>query len=73
MITVSTADPAFNRAWSNAFCALPVERLETPRQYGARWREAYRCRVVPGSAPWPNTEYVFDHNEDYVWFMIKWS
>jgi hypothetical protein len=73
MIKISTADPAFNQAYVNAFRALPVEPMESPRQYGQRWREAYRCRVVPGSAPWPNIEYVFDRDEDYTWFMMRWS
>jgi hypothetical protein len=73
MIRVSTADPVFNRAYHNASRALPVETLESPRQYGARWREAYRCRVEAGSAAWPNTCYVFDCDEDYTWFMLRWS
>jgi hypothetical protein len=73
MIRVSTADPVFNQAYLNAYRALPVEQIESPRQYGARWREAYRCSVVPGSAPWPNIEYVFDRDEDYTWFMLKWQ
>lgn len=73
MIKVSTKDPAFNQAWANAHRALPVETLESPRQYGQRWREAYRCSVVPGSAPWPDAEYVFDRDEDYTWFMMRWA
>lgn len=73
MIRVSTQDEAFNRAYLNAFRALPVEQMETPRQYGARWRAAYRCSVVPGSKPWPDIEYVFDCDEDYTWFMMRWT
>lgn len=73
MIRVNTKDPAFNTAWCNAHRALPVEPMESPRQYGERWREAYRCRVEAGSAPWPDTCYVFDCDEDYTWFMLRWS
>lgn len=73
MIRVNVMDDAFNRAYWNAKRTLPVETLETPRQYGQRWREAYRCRIVPGSKPWPDIEYVFDCDEDYTWFMIKWA
>jgi hypothetical protein len=71
MIRVSTRDPAFSQAWSNAHRALPVETLEQPRQYGQRWREAYRCRVEQGEG-FPHTLYVFDRDEDYTWFMLRW-
>jgi hypothetical protein len=74
MIRGSTADPAFNQAYCNALRALPVEHLETPRQYGQRWREAYRCRVDPNDTPgWPIQVYVFDRDEDYTWFMLRWG
>ena len=74
MIRVSTADPTFNRAYCNAMCAMPVERLESPRQYGQRWRQAYKCRVVPGGGPgWPIKEYIFDRDTDYTWFMLRWA
>jgi hypothetical protein len=73
MIRVSTADPTFNKAYLNAFRAMPVEQLETPRQYGARWREAYKCRVEPAQQTLPHTYYIFDCDEDYTWFMLKWS
>ena len=74
MIRVSTADPTFNRAYCNALRALPVEHLETPRQYGQRWREEYRCRVDPNDTPgWPIQVYVFDHDTDYTWFMLRWG
>lgn len=73
MIRVSTGDPGFNRAYLNAWRALPNEPLETPRQYGQRWREAYRCRVEPGSGKWPHHHYIFDRDEDYTWFMMKWA
>lgn len=74
MIRVSTADPAFNQAYLNAFRALPVHELEQPRQYGQRWREAYKCRIDPDGTPgWPVTVYIFDRDEDYTWFMLKWS
>jgi hypothetical protein len=73
MIRVSTADPVFNRAYHNASRALPVESLESPRQYGARWREAYKCRVEPAKQELPHTYYIFDHDEDYTLFVLKWS
>ena len=74
MIRGSTADPAFNQAYCNALRALPVEHLETPRQYGERWRRAYRCRVDPNDTPgWPIQVYVFDHDADYTWFMLRWG
>jgi hypothetical protein len=73
MIRVSTADPVFNRAYCNAHRALPVESLESPRQYGARWREAYKCRVEVGGAEWPHCSYIFDCDEDYMLFMLRWS
>lgn len=72
MIRVSTKDPAFNQAYHNARRALPVETLEQPRQYGFRWREAYRCRVEPGEQ-FPHRYYVFDHDADYTWFMLQWG
>lgn len=72
MIRVSVHDPAFNQAYLNASRALPVERLEKPRQYGARWREAYRCRVDPNPHA-GGTYYIFDRDEDYTWFMLRWS
>ena len=72
MIIVSTEESSFNAARSKAFRALPVETLESPRQYGARWREAYRCRVVSGGN-WPHTCYAFDNDEDYKTFMSNWS
>jgi hypothetical protein len=71
MIKVSTKDESFNQAWCNAHLALPVETLESPRQYGERWREAYRCRIVRGEE-FPHTYYVFDRDEDYTWFMLRW-
>jgi hypothetical protein len=73
MIRVSTADPAFNQAWANAHRALPVVDLEQPRQYGQRWREAYRCRIEVDSSEWPHTCYIFDCDADYTWFMLQWG
>ena len=73
MIRVSTRDEAFNQAYCNAMRALPVHELERPRQYGQRWREAYRCRVEPDSSIWPDHYYIFDRDEDYTWFMLKWG
>ena len=73
MIRASTRDPAFSQAWSNAHRALPVEQLESPRQYGSRWRKAYRCRVEVDNSEWPHTCYIFDCDKDYTWFMLKWQ
>lgn len=72
MIKVSTKDTAFNQAYRNACRALPVETLESPRQYGERWREAYRCRVTTGEE-FPHRFYVFDRDEDYTLFMLRWA
>ncbi len=72
MIRVNVQDPAFNQAYLNASRALPVETLEKPRQYGARWREAYRCRVDPNPHA-GGTYYIFDRDEDYTWFMLRWA
>jgi hypothetical protein len=73
MIRVSTKDPAFNRAYWNANRALPVISLEKPRQYGQRWREAYKCRVDPNAGGFGETYYIFDRDEDYTWFMLRWG
>lgn len=72
MIRVDVMDDAFNRAYWNAKRTLPVETLETPRQYGQRWREAFKCRV-DGNSPSHTTYYIFDNDEDYTWFMLKWA
>ena len=72
MIRVNVMDEVFNQAYNNACRALPVEPMESPRQYGERWREAYKCKVEPNSE-WPSTYYVFDNNEDYVMFMLRWA
>ena len=71
MIRVSIDDPAFYPAYWRAVQALPVETLESPRQYGRRWREAYRCRVDPNPHA-SGTYYIFDQDEDYTWFMLRW-
>jgi hypothetical protein len=72
MIRVNVLDNAFNRAYWNAKRTLPVEHLELPRQYGQRWREAFRCRVDANS-PAESVYYIFDNDEDYTWFMLKWG
>ena len=72
MIRVDILDPGFNPAYCNAMRALPVETLERPRQYGERWREAYRCRVDP-KIDKGRTYMIFDHDEDYTWFMLRWG
>lgn len=73
MIKVSTKNTAFNRAYLNAFRELPVLELESPRQYGQRWRETYRCRIDPTDRAWPHHVYIFERDEDYTWFMMRWS
>ena len=74
MIKVSTKDETFNRAWCNAMRALPVETLEMPRQYGERWREAYKCRVDSKTrGGLGETYYIFDNDEDFTWFMLRWG
>jgi hypothetical protein len=72
MIRVNVMDNAFNLAYWNAKRTLPVERLESPRQYGARWRETFRCRVDANS-PRDTTYYIFDNDADYTWFMLQWG
>ena len=71
MIRANALEETFNRAYHNASRALPVETLESPRQYGQRWRETYKCRVEPGIGQ--QLYYVFDHDEDYTWFMLRWQ
>ena len=66
MITVSIGDPDFNTAYTKAHRALPVETLESPRQYFTRWRETYNCRVLGHVV-------VFDRDSDYTAFMLRWS
>jgi len=72
MIRISTKDPVFNQAYCRAMRALPVHELERPSQYGQRWRTEYQCRV-DGSDEFPHHYYVFDRDEDYVMFMLRWS
>ena len=72
MIKVSTKDPAFQEAYRKAYIALPVLALDMPREYGRRWREEFKCRIEPGEA-FPHSYYVFDRDEDYTWFMMRWS
>jgi hypothetical protein len=75
VIRVDVLDDRFNRAYWNARRTLPVEHLELPRQYGQRWREAFRCRVDPNSPPgkFGTVYYIFDRDEDYTWFMLRWG
>jgi hypothetical protein len=74
MIRVNVMDDSFNRAFWRAKSALPVDDLESPRQYGQRWREAYRCRVDPDSSLRPDEYYyIFDQDADYTWFMLQWG
>jgi len=75
MIRVNVLDDQFNRAYWSARRTLPVEHLELPRQYGRRWREAFKCRVDPSSprGAFDTVYYIFDRDEDYTWFMLKYS
>lgn len=72
MIRVSVHDDGFNRAYLNAWRALPVQQLESPRQYGQRWREHYKCRIDSSSSH-DATYYIFDNDEDYTMFMLRWA
>jgi len=75
MIRVSVLNDRFNRAFWNAKRTLPVKHLETPRQYGQRCREAFRYRVDPSNLQGAlgTVYYIFDRNEDYTWFMLRWG
>ena len=72
MIRVNVLDDSFNIAYWNAKRTLPVHELELPRQYGQRWREAFKCRV-DGKSPPGTYFYIFDNDEDYTWFMLKYG
>ena len=72
MIRVNVLDNSFNHAYWNAKRTLPVERLESPRQYGQRWRETFKCRPDTNS-PKEEVYYIFDCDEDYTWFMLRWG
>lgn len=72
MIKVEVLDPLFNPAWCNAKRSLPVEPLETPRQYSNRLRETFKCRIEP-QCDARNVYYIFDNDEDYTMFMLRWS
>ena len=67
MVEVHIMEPTFNKALWNARRTMPVEQLETPRQYGRRWREEFKCRATLMDT------YVFDRDEDYTWFMLRWG
>ena len=74
MIRVNVLDNGFNTAYWNAKRTLPVEQLESPRQYGKRWREAFRCKVDVSSSIATNGHYyIFDNDADYTWFMLQWG
>jgi hypothetical protein len=72
VIRVNVKDDAFNRAFWNAKRTLPVHQLETPRQYGQRWREAFKCRIESDDLR-ETVYYIFDRDEDYTWFMLRWG
>lgn len=79
MIKVNIMDNSFNTAVCNSRRDLPVNNYESPRQYGQRWRETHHCRIESSVSdfPWypidkpPN--YIFDNDQDYAWFMLRWS
>jgi len=75
MIRVSVLDDRFNRAYWNARRTLPVEHLETPRQYGQRLREEFGFRIDPASAggKFNTAYYIFDQDADYTWFITRWA
>jgi hypothetical protein len=75
MIRVSVLDDAFNRAYWQAKRTLPVRHLELPRQYGERCRAAFKYRVDPTGprGALDTVYYIFDRDEDYTWFMLKYS
>lgn len=73
MIKVSIINNSdFNRAYWSAKRTLPVWNGESPRHYGQRWRETFKCRVDRNS-PANDVYYIFDCDEDYTWFMLKYS
>ena len=72
MIRVNIMDDAFNQAIWKARHTMPVAHLETPRQYGQRWREEMKCRVDPKSQG-DTIYYIFDQDADYTWFMLRWG
>jgi hypothetical protein len=75
MIRVNVLDDAFNRAFWNARRTLPVEHLENPWHYSQRWRKEFKCRVDPTGpiGKFGTAYYIFDRDEDYTWFMLRWG
>ena len=73
MIRIGLDNPEFYTAYLGALKALPVtDRPESPRSYNRRWHEAYGCRVDPNPHA-GGTFYIFDQDEDYTWFMLKFA
>ena len=72
MIRVNAMDDAFNQALWKARYTMPVRHLELPGQYGRRWREEFKCRVDSTSKD-HEMYYIFDNDEDYTWFMLRWG
>lgn len=72
MIRVNVLDDTFNRAYWNAKRTLPVREFETPGQYGRRWRDTFRCRI-DSKGQRGTFYYVFDRDEDYTWFMLRFG
>jgi hypothetical protein len=75
MIRVNVLDDSFNRAYWAAKRTLPVRHLELPRQYGERCRAAFKYRVDANGpkGALDTVYYIFDRDEDYTWFMLKYS
>ena len=72
MKRVEIDQPELADAFASAIRALPFIQSESPRQYGRRWYKAYGCRIEPGRH-FPQTVLVFDRDEDYTMFLLKWS
>ena len=66
MIKVTVTDPGIRAAYWNALRALPRIELERPRQYFARWNDHYKCKIS-------GYDLIFDREEDYTWFVLKWG
>ena len=73
MIRKGLNDPEFYKAYVRALKALPVtNRPESPRSYNRRWHEAYGCRPDPNPHAGGHF-YIFDSEQAYAWFMLRWA
>jgi hypothetical protein len=69
MIKVRWTKPGFYTAYANARNALPCHpTCEPPRYYARRWFDTYGCQLIKGGQ-----EVVFDSEQDYMWFLLKWK